>query len=169
MFITWKYNTMNKSQLRFQNWLRQICNVFVFTFIKHLFKWRDVLHIGCLVEKVINHIVLIWTIKFKGCVRYILASLFYMSKREHLWNKENVFCFTLKARFVLEIFKFKPTFNQVIQISWRHQMPKHETRNTFYRITWEVDAVWYWNSASLSNIYKEHFSLKYSMRMWPEN
>ena len=91
MFITWKYNTMNKSQLRFQNWLRQICNVFVFTFIKHLFKWRDVLHIGCLVEKVINHIVLIWTIKFKGCVRYILASLFYKSKREHLWNKENVF------------------------------------------------------------------------------
>ena len=34
-------------------------NVFFFTFIKHLFKRRDVLHIGCLVEKVINHIVLI--------------------------------------------------------------------------------------------------------------
>ena len=26
-----------------------------------------------------------------------------------------------------------------IQISWRHQMPKHKTRNTFYLITWEVN------------------------------
>ena len=40
------------------------CNVFVFNFFMHLFKWRDVLHIECLVEKMINHVVLIWTIKF---------------------------------------------------------------------------------------------------------
>ena len=63
-FITCKYNTMNKSRLRLQNWLTQTCNVFVFTFIKHLFKRRDVLHTGCLVEKQRNHIILIWTIKF---------------------------------------------------------------------------------------------------------
>ena len=54
---------MNKSRLWSQNSLRQTCNVF-FTFFKHLFKRRDVLHIGCLVEKVINHIVLIRTNKF---------------------------------------------------------------------------------------------------------
>ena len=42
----------------------QCCNVFVFTFIKHLFKRRDVLNIGCLVEKVTHHIVLIRKIKF---------------------------------------------------------------------------------------------------------
>ena len=47
-----------------QNWLRQTCNVFVFNFIEHLFKRSIVLHTGCLVEKVINHIVSIWTIKF---------------------------------------------------------------------------------------------------------
>ena len=41
----------------------QCCNVFVITFIKHMFKQRDVLNIGCLVEKVVKHIVLIWTIK----------------------------------------------------------------------------------------------------------
>ena len=64
IFITWKYNTMKKSRLLSQNSLRQICNVFAFTFIKHLFKRRIVLHIGCIVEKVINHIVLIWAIKF---------------------------------------------------------------------------------------------------------
>ena len=64
MFITWKYHAMNKSRLWSQNLLRQTCNVFVFTFIKHLFKRRDFLHIGCLAEKVISHIVLIWTIKF---------------------------------------------------------------------------------------------------------
>ena len=34
------------------------------TFIKDLFEWKDVLHIWCLVEKLINHIVLKWTIKF---------------------------------------------------------------------------------------------------------
>ena len=53
-----------KSWLLLQNWLRQTCNVFVFTFAKHLFKWRDVLHVQCFVEKMINHIVLIWTIRF---------------------------------------------------------------------------------------------------------
>ena len=51
MVITWKYNTMIKSRLWSQSWLRQTCNVFLFTFIKHLFKRRDVLHIGCLVKK----------------------------------------------------------------------------------------------------------------------
>ena len=36
----------------------------------------------------------------KGFVRYILASLFLMSKREHLWSKEKIFfCLTLKALF----------------------------------------------------------------------
>ena len=29
-----------------------------------------------------------------------------------------------------------------IQMSWRHQMPKHESQNTFYWITWEVNTVW---------------------------
>ena len=53
---------MNKSQLWSQNWLRQTCNVFVF--IKHLFKRRDVLHIKFLVEKVINYIVLMGTIRY---------------------------------------------------------------------------------------------------------
>ena len=64
VFIAWKYNGMNKSWLLLQNWLRQICNVFVFTFIKYLFKRRHVSHVQGFVEKVINHIVLIWTIKF---------------------------------------------------------------------------------------------------------
>ena len=64
MFITWKYNAINKTQVWSQNWLRQTCNVFVSSFVKHLLKWRDVLHIGCLVKKMMNQIVLIRTIKF---------------------------------------------------------------------------------------------------------
>ena len=55
---------MNKSRLWSQNSLRQTGNVFVFSFSKHLFNRRNVLHIGRLVEKVINPIVLIRTIKF---------------------------------------------------------------------------------------------------------
>ena len=30
-------------------------------------------------------------INVKGYVRYIFASLFFVSKREHLWNKEGMF------------------------------------------------------------------------------
>ena len=49
---------MNKSRLLSQNSVRQTCNAFGFKFIKDLIKRKDVLHIGCLVEKVINHIAL---------------------------------------------------------------------------------------------------------------
>ena len=33
----------------------------------------------------------------KGCVRYIFASLFFMSKREHLRNKEKCFLFHFES------------------------------------------------------------------------
>ena len=48
-----------------------------------------------------NHLTSNWIayIPFKGCVRYIFASLFCMSKREHLWNKEKVFFFSLRRVF----------------------------------------------------------------------
>ena len=42
---------IQRNELWPQNLLRQTYNVFVFTFIKHLFKWVDVLHIKCVVEK----------------------------------------------------------------------------------------------------------------------
>ena len=35
----------------------------------------------------------------KGCVPYIFASLFFMSKRELLWNKEKGFLFHFKSPF----------------------------------------------------------------------
>ena len=48
--------------------------------------------------------------KLKGCVCYIFASLFCKSKGQHLRNKENVFSFTSKALFVLEITSFLSDF-----------------------------------------------------------
>ena len=36
---------------------------------------------------------------FKGCVRYIFASLICMSKREHLWNKEKCFLLPIESCF----------------------------------------------------------------------
>ena len=54
------------------------------------------------------------------------------------WNKEKNY-FALKALFVLEL----PNFNfWDIEMSWHHQMPKHETRNIFYWKNWEVNTVW---------------------------
>ena len=37
--------------------------------------------------------------KVKGYIHYIFASLFFMSKREHLWNKEECFSFHLESSF----------------------------------------------------------------------
>ena len=41
-----------------------------------------------------------------GSVYYIFASLFFKSKREHLWTWRNVLYFTSKALFVLLKIKF---------------------------------------------------------------
>ena len=64
----------------------------------------------------------------KGCVRYIFASLFLSLNESTCQMKKNVFYFTSKPLFVLEKIKF---WNLHFQISWRHQMRKHKTRNTF--------------------------------------
>ena len=50
-------------------------------------------------------------------------------------TRKNVFYFTLFLRYLN--FKFSD-----IQMSWWHQMPKHETQNTYYWIIWEVNTVW---------------------------
>ena len=61
----------------------------------------------------------------KGCVRFIFASLFCMSKREHLWSKEKCFRFHFESSFR----------------SWDN-WSLNSTRKTFYWITWEINAVW---------------------------
>ena len=56
---------------------------------------------------------------FKGCVRYIFASLFFKSKLEHLPNWERCFLFHFKSSFrsqenqILEFYIFK--FHDVIK------------------------------------------------------
>ena len=50
-----------------------------------------------------------------------------------------------------------------ILVSWRHQIPKHKTRNTFYWIIWEVNTACQWNLASLCHIARERS--KYSLSM----
>ena len=66
---------------------------------------------------------------FKGCVRYIFASLFLslnkkivkLGKMFFIWLQKHI-SFSRKSNFrILNL-----------QISWRHQMPKHKTRNTFH-------------------------------------
>ena len=39
------------------------------------------------------------SVELKGCVHYIFASLFCMSKRKHFWNKEKSFLFHFKSSF----------------------------------------------------------------------
>ena len=59
--------------------------VFIFTLIKHLFKWRDALHIGCLVEKFINHIVLKWANKF-NVIKQVKKKALEAELPGKLWN-----------------------------------------------------------------------------------
>ena len=74
----------------------------------------------------------------KGCVRYIFASLFLdLDLALVKWRKmffishQNLFSFLRKSNFRILHF----------QISWHHQMPKHERRNTIHWITWEVNSL----------------------------
>ena len=39
------------------------------------------------------------SVGFKGCVCYVFASLFSMSKREHFWNKKKYFFFHFESCF----------------------------------------------------------------------
>ena len=47
-----------------------------------------------------------------------------------LISLQKLFSFSRKSKFRI----------LAIQISWYYQMPKHKTKNTFYRITWEINA-----------------------------
>ena len=79
------------------------------------------------------------TIMLKVVSIAFLLVCFVCLKDSTCETRINAFYFISKALLVLEIIKFNVLD---IQISWRHQMPKHETRNTYYWITWEVSAIW---------------------------
>ena len=53
------------------------------------------------------------------------------------------------------------------QMSWRHQMPEHEARNTFYWITWEVtqsgNEIW----PAYVTFQNEIFYQKILRKVWP--
>ena len=99
---------------------------------------------------------------FKGCVHYIFTSLFFQSNREHLWNLEKkfislqkLFSFARKSNFwILDI--------QIYDVIKCLKIKMHETRNTFYWTTWEVNTISWWNLASLWHITKEKNSSKNS-------
>ena len=67
-----------------------------------------------------------------------------------LISLQNLFSFSRKSNFRILYF----------QMSWRHQMPKHKTRNTFHWITWEKNTVYQWNMANIFHIIKEKISSK---------
>ena len=70
-----------------------------------------------------------------------LLVCFLCLKESNLETRKNVFYFISKVLFVLEIFLtifLNYLFNSIFltfmlkMASWHRQMPKHETRNTFY-------------------------------------
>ena len=79
---------------------------------------------------------------FKLCVRYVLASLFFNSKRAFMKQGKTFFISIQKLFFFLLRSNFRFSY---IKSLWCHQIPKHNIRNTFNWITWEVYTVWSWN------------------------
>ena len=76
--------------------------------------------------------------ELEGCVHYNFAYLLFKSKREHSWNWGKFFISLQK----LFSFSWKSSFRIIdIQVSWCHQMSKHQARNTFYWIILEVNTV----------------------------
>ena len=90
-------------------------------------KWKNL-------PVILGHI--LFSCMLKGCVRYILASLF-LRQKSALVRPGKMFFISLQKLFSLSR-KSKFRISD-IQISWRRQMPKHKTWNTFYWITWEVN------------------------------
>ena len=84
-----------------------------------------------------------------GSATFLLVC--FLSLKESTWE--------IRTKFSLQkLFSFsrKSNFRILdIQMLWRHQMPKHETRNTFYWITCKVNTVCWWNLTSSFHITKE--------------
>ena len=64
------------------------------------------------------------------CFLSLNESTFQTRKMFFIWLQK-LFPFSRKSNFRILHF----------QISWRHQMPKHKTRNAFHWITWKVNTV----------------------------
>ena len=106
-------------------------------------------------------LILEWKLALKVVSAKFLLVCFLSLKESTCETKKNVFYFILKAF----LFSRKSNFRILdIQISWRHQMPNHQTGNTFYWITWEVKGICKWNLASLCHITKEKNSTKNSTK-----
>ena len=77
-----------ETKLQFKQWLSQV---------KHTCSWRD--NLTVLLKSSKFFWFWRWESDFKGCVRYIFASMFFMSKRQHFQNKEKCLLFHLESSF----------------------------------------------------------------------
>ena len=81
------------------------------------------------------------TLKQKGLMPKIVSATsllvcFACLKESTFETKKNVFFFYFES-------SFSSWDNQILtSLILKCQMPKHETRNTFYWITWEVNTTW---------------------------
>ena len=112
VFVLFVYQLLVSVSTRLQSF-RPVCHLYSFLSTCHLYSFLLVCQSFLLVSIHLSTVstcfslfhVLVFTgfssnaAKFKGCVRYIFASLFFMSKREHLWNKEECFLFHLESSF----------------------------------------------------------------------
>lgn len=89
-----------------------------------MYKWTRHHQIQEIVDKLLECRFANFIGTFKGCVRFVFASL----KESTCETWENVFYFDLKAFFICEKIKFQ---HFRYQISY-YQTPKLKARNTFY-------------------------------------
>ena len=99
------------------------------------------------------------------CKQYIQKFSCIFSSRDDLCEKWRNRTFVKLGRQKLFLFSRKSNFRILgIQVSWRHQIPKHKARNAFYWITLEVNTVCKQNLVSLCHIIKEKIVSKTSRK-----
>ena len=93
-------------------------------------------------------------LKFENIMTRIVVCFLFLKDRT-CERSENIFYVTSKTLFYF-------TFSD-IQISWHHQMPKHETQNTFHLITWEVNTI----RPVYATLQNKKFYQTIIWKMWP--
>ena len=133
--------------------LKRIKTTFTWSFWVHLFdKWRT--NFSCFfffhknpsvisLQSTFSHTVRPNFPKNPESLKVVSATFFlvcFVYLKENTYEtRKSVFYFTSKTLFILEIVKFY-LFRYSNDMT--SSMPKHETRNTYYWKTWEVNIVW---------------------------
>ena len=128
--------TISHKGIKDLNWLQVSAG-----FISNVLFW--LLSLNLLIATVRTIWMKFLKLRLKGSLKFVSTTLllvcFVSLIESNRKRRKNVFISLRKLFLLLRSSNFNLSS---IQMSWHLHMPKRETRNTFYWITWEVNSVW---------------------------